>query len=239
GAPVAHEDHAVRAGYAALRMRETIGALSEELAARHGFRVQIRVGLNSGEVVVRAIGSDLRMDYSGVGQTAHLAARMEQLATPGSILVTEAFARLTESFLHFKPMGLTPVKGMPEPVDVFELSGAEPTRTRFQAASSRGLSRFVGREGELNPLNASLDRAEHRPGQVVAVVGEPGVGKSRLFHELVRSSRTRGWMVLETGSGSYGRRTSWMPVRDLLRTFFQVDDRAAADVQAQVIAGLV
>src|SRR4030095_16701999 len=130
-------------------------------------------------------------------------------------------------------------RGAREPVDVLELSGAEPTRTRFQAASSRGLSRFVGREGELKLLNDSLDRAEKRGGPVVAVVGEPGVGKSRLFHELVRSSRTRCWMVLETGSVSYGRRTSWMPVRDLLRTFFQVDDRAAADVQAQVIAGLV
>ena len=240
GAPVAHEDHAVRAGYAALRMKETIGVLAQELELRLGLRPQIRVGLNSGEVVVRAIGSDLRMDYSAVGQTTHLAARMEQLATPGSILVTEAFTRLTESYLHFKPLGLVSVKGLPEPVDIFELSGAEPTRARFQAAASRGLSRFVGREGELKLLSDSLDRAESRAGQVVAVVGEPGVGKSRLFHELVRSSRMRGWTVLETGSVSYGHMMSWMPVRDLLRTLFQIDDRAApADVQAQVSAGLV
>jgi len=239
GAPVAHEDHAIRAGYAALRMKETISALAIDLERRLGFRVQIRVGMNSGEVVVRAIGSDLRMDYSAVGQTTHLAARMEQLATPGSILVTEAFTRLTESSLHFKPMGLTPVKGMPEPVDVFELSGAEPTRTRFQAASSRGLSRFVGREGELKLLYEALNRAEARAGQVVAVVGEPGVGKSRLFHELVRSSHMRGWLVLETGSVSYGQMTVWMPVRDLLRTFFQIDDRAAPpEIQSQVTASL-
>ena len=239
GAPVAHEDHAVRAGYSALRMKETIGILADELELRLGVRPHIRVGLNSGEVVVRAIGSDLRMDYSAVGQTTHLAARMEQLATPGTILVTEAFTRLTESYLHFKPQGLVQVKGLPEPVDVFELSGAEPTRARFQAAASRGLSRFVGRDEELKLLYDSLDRAENRAGQVVAVVGEPGVGKSRLFHELVRSSRMRGWTVLETGSVSYGHMTSWMPVRDLLRTFFQLDDRAAAvDVQAQVTAGL-
>ena len=228
GAPVAHEDHAVRAGYSALRMKETIGILADELELRLGVRPHIRVGLNSGEVVVRAIGSDLRMDYSAVGQTTHLAARMEQLATPGTILVTEAFTRLTESYLHFKPQGLVQVKGLPEPVDVFELSGAEPTRARFQAAASRGLSRFVGRDEELKLLYDSLDRAENRAGQVVAVVGEPGVGKSRLFHELVRSSRMRGWTVLETGSVSYGHMTSWMPVRDLLRTFFQLDDRAAA-----------
>ena len=239
GAPVAHEDHAVRAGYAALRMKETIGVLADDLERRLGFRVQIRVGMNSGEVVVRAIRSDLRMDYSAVGQTTHLAARMEQLATPGSILVTEAFTRLTESFLHFKPMGLIPVKGLPEAVDVFELSGAEPMRTRFQAVFSRSLSRFVGREGEIKLLYDALDRAEARAGQVVAVVGEPGVGKSRLFHELVRSSRTRGWEVLETGSVSYGQMTAWMPVRDMLRTFFQIDDRAApADIRKQVTAGL-
>src|SRR3989449_10384476 len=199
GAPLAKEDNAVRACYAALAMQQAIRRYTAEVRRDHGVEVQIRVGLNSGEVVVRAIGSDLRMDYSAVGQTTHLAARMEQLATPGSILVTEAFTRLTESSLHFKPMGLTPVKGMPEPVDVFELSGAEPTRTRFQAASSRGLSRFVGREGELKLLYDALNRAEARAGQVVAVVGEPGVGKSRLFHELVRSSHMRGWLVLETG----------------------------------------
>ena len=239
GAPVAHEDHAVRAGYAALRMKETIGVLADDLEGRLGFRVQIRVGMNSGEVVVRAIGSDLRMDYSAVGQTTHLAARMEQLAAPGSIMVTEAFTRLTDSLLHFKPMGLTPVKGLPDPLDVFELTGAEPTRARFQTVSSRGLSRFVGREGELKLLHEALNRAEARAGQVVAVVGEPGVGKSRLFHELVRSSHTRGWLVLETGSVSYGQMTAWMPVRELLRTLFQIDDRASPpEIETQVTAGL-
>ena len=239
GAPVAHEDHAVRAGYAALSMTEALGALAAEQERRLGFRVQIRVGLNSGEVVVRAIGSDLRMDYSAVGQTTHLAARMEQLAGPGSIFVTEAFTRLTEPFLHFKPLGLVAIKGLPESVDVFELVGAEPTRARFQAAASRGLTRFVGRSDELKLLLEALDRAEARAGQVVAVIGEPGVGKSRLFHELVRSSRTSGWLVLETGSVSYGQKTAWMPVAELLRTYFQVDDRAdPADIRTQVSARL-
>jgi class 3 adenylate cyclase/tetratricopeptide (TPR) repeat protein len=239
GAPVAHEDHAVRAGYAALCMTEALGALAAEQERRLGFRGQIRIGLNSGEVVVRAIGSDLRMDYSAVGQTTHLAARMEQLAGPGSIFVTEAFTRLTEPFLHFKPVGLVAIKGLPESVDVFELVGAEPTRARFQAAASRGLTRFVGRSDELKLLFEALDRAEARAGQVVAVIGEPGVGKSRLFHELVRSSRTSGWLVLETGSVSYGQKTAWMPVAELLRTYFQVDDRAdPADIRTQVSARL-
>jgi len=239
GAPVAHEDHAVRAGYAALSMVESISALAAEQERRLGFRVQIRVGLNSGEVVVRAIGSDLRMDYSAVGQTTHLAARMEQLAGPGSIFVTEAFTRLTEGYLHFKPLGLVTVKGLPDPVDVSELVGAEPTRARFQAAASRGLTRFVGRADELKLLLEALDRAEARAGQVVAVIGEPGVGKSRLFHELVRSTRTTGWLVLETGSVSYGQKTTWMPVAELLRTLFQIDDRAdPADIRDQVSARL-
>jgi class 3 adenylate cyclase/tetratricopeptide (TPR) repeat protein len=239
GAPVAHEDHAVRAGYAALRMKDTLATLADELERRLGVPVQVRMGLNSGEVVVRTIGSDLRMDYSAVGQTTHLAHRMEQLATPGSILVTEAFTRLTEGYLHFKPLGLIPVKGLPEPADIFELVGAEPIRTRFQAASSRGLTRFVGREIEIQLLYEALERVEGDSGQVAAVIGEPGVGKSRLFHEFVRSPRLRDWLVLETGSVSHGQMSAWMPVRDLLRTYFQIDDRAVGpDIREQVTVRL-
>src|SRR5262249_40393453 len=156
--------------------------------------------LNSGEVVVRTIGSDLRMDYSAVGQTTHLAARMEQLAVPGSILVMEAFTRLTDRYLHFKPLGLVSVKGLGDPVDVFEPTGAEPTDARFRSAeASSGLSHFVGRQDELKSLHDALDRAEAGYGQIVSVVGEPGLGKSRLFHELVRSARARNWLALETG----------------------------------------
>src|SRR4029453_17857100 len=181
GAPIAHEDHAIRAGYAALKMQEAIGAYADELKQRYDVTVEIRIGMNSGEVVVRGIGSDLRMDYSAVGQTTHLAARMEQLAAPGTILVTEAFARLTEGYLHFKPLGLAQVKGLTEAVDVLQLVDAEPTRGRFQAAA-RGLTRFVGRQGELRDLARAVDRARDGHGQAVAVIGEPGVGKSRLFY---------------------------------------------------------
>src|SRR5262252_6088885 len=232
GAPVAHEDHAVRAGYAALRIREAMAELAEEHEERLGFRIR----LNSGDVVVRTIGSDLRMDYSAVGQTTHLAARMEQLANPGSILVTEAFTRLTDNYLHFKPLGLVAVKGLGDPVDVFELTGAEPTGTRFRSSEAlRGLTHFVGREEELKSLHDALDRAEAGSGQIVSVVGEPGLGKSRLFHELVRSSRARSWLALETGSVSYGQMTAWMPLRDLLHTYFQIEARATApEIQRQV-----
>ena len=240
GAPVAHEDHAVRAGYAALRIREAMAELAEEHEERLGVRINFRIGLNSGEVVVRTIGSDLRMDYSAVGQTTHLAARMEQLANPGSILVTEAFTRLTDNYLHFKPLGLVAVKGLGDPVDVFELTGAEPTGTRFRSSEAlRGLTHFVGREEELKSLHDALDRAEAGSGQIVSVVGEPGLGKSRLFHELVRSSRARSWLALETGSVSYGQMTAWMPLRDLLHTYFQIEARATApEIKRQVATRL-
>jgi tetratricopeptide (TPR) repeat protein len=145
--------------------------------------VQIRVGVNSSDVVVRSIGSDLRMDYTAVGQTTHLAARMEQLAAPGSIRLTAGTLRLAEGFVQVTPLGRVPIKGLGEPVEVFELVGAGAARTRLEAAARRGLTRFVGRNSELEQLRGALDRASLGHGQVVAVVGEPGVGKSRLIWE--------------------------------------------------------
>ena len=189
GAPLAHEDHAVRACYAALRMQESVKRYADEARRAHGVTVQIRVGLNSGEVVVGAIGSDLRMDYTAVGQTTHLAARMEQLATPGSIFLTPSTLQLAEGFVQVTPLGPVPVKGLAEPVEVFELAGAGAARTRLEATARRGLTRFVGRHAELEQLRDALDRAGQGRGQVVAVVGEPGVGKSRLFWEFTHSHR--------------------------------------------------
>src|SRR5262249_23517242 len=148
GAPVAHEDHALRAGYAALRMQDAMGAFAEEVRERHGIDLAIRVGLNSGEVLVRGVRNDLRMYYSAIGQTTHLAARMEQLATPGTIRVTEAFVHLAGRYLPFKPLGLVMVKGLGKPIDAFELVAAEPTGARVRSAG-RDLTRFVGREREL------------------------------------------------------------------------------------------
>jgi class 3 adenylate cyclase/tetratricopeptide (TPR) repeat protein len=229
GAPVAHEDHAIRAGYAALKMQQAISTYARQSGGRHDVEVQIRVGLNSGEVVVRGIGNDLAMDYSAVGQTTHLAARMEQVATPGTILVTEAFARLTEGRLHFKPMGLVSVKGLGDPVDVLELVDAEPTRGRFQAAVGRGFTRFVGRTAELTAFRRALDRARAGHGQAVAVIGDPGVGKSRLFYEFIDSDAAREWLTLETGSVSYGKVNAFLPLRDLLRGYFQIEARDEPD----------
>ena len=224
GAPLAHEDHAVRACYSALRMQEAIRRLGEETRRSHGFEVQIRVGMNSGEVIVGSIGNDLKMDYTAVGQTTHLAARMEQLAIPGSVRLSAGTLRLAEGFIEAKPLGPVPVKGLAEPVEVFELLGAKSVRSRLQPALIRGLSRFVGRNSEMEQLNRALQQAGGGNGQVVAVVGEPGVGKSRLFHEFTHSQSTRGWLILEAASFSYGKATTFLPIIELLKRYFRIHD---------------
>src|SRR5690242_7570239 len=189
GAPLAHEDHAVRACYAALRMQERVRTYAEEVRRTHAAVVNIRIGLNSGEVVVRAIGSDLHMDYTAVGQTTHLAARMEQIADPGAIVITPDTLALAEGYVEVKSLGPIPVKGLADPLEIFELTGAGQARTRLQAAALRGLTRFVGRDAEVEHLRRVLDRAAGGHGQVVSIVGEAGVGKSRLTYEFTHSHR--------------------------------------------------
>ena len=225
GAPLAHEDHAVRACYAALRMQESVKRYEEEARRTHGVNVQIRVGLNSGEVVVRAIGSDLHMDYTAVGQTTLLAARMEQLAKPGSILLAPATLRLVEGFVAVTPLGPVPVKGLAAAVEVYEVTGTGPARTRLQVAARRGLTRFVGRDAEVDQLRRAQQLAGTGRGQVVAIVGEAGVGKSRLIYEFTQSRHLQGWLVLEAASLSYGKAMSYWPVIDLLKGYFKVQDR--------------
>jgi class 3 adenylate cyclase len=221
GAPIAREDHAIRACYAALHMQDLIGEYGTEVRRTRGVPIQIRVGLNSGEVVVRSIGSDLRMDYSAVGQTTHLAARMEQLATPGSILLSPHTLQLVEGYVRVNPLGPMAIQGLPRPIEAYELAGATATRSRLQTAVARGLTRFVGRDAEMETLHRAVERAGTSHGQVVAIVGEPGVGKSRLVYELVHSHRTHGWLVLESSSVSYGRATPYLPVADLLTAPFK------------------
>ena len=225
GAPLAHEDHAVRACYAALDMQGAIRRYAEEVRRTHGILTEIRVGLNSGEVVVRAIGSDLRMDYTAVGQTTHLAARMEQLASAGTTLLTADTLRLAEGFVAVKPVGPVPVKGLEAPVEVYEMLGAGPLRSRLQAAAARGLTRFVGRETEVEQLRQALGRAAAGHGQLVALVGEPGVGKSRLVWEVTHSHRTHGWLIVQAGSVSYGKATPYLPVIDLLKGYLKIQDQ--------------
>jgi class 3 adenylate cyclase/tetratricopeptide (TPR) repeat protein len=225
GAPLAHEDHAVRACYAALRMQESVKKYAEEVRRSHAAVVKIRVGLNSGEVVVRSIGSDLHMDYTAVGQTTHLAARMEQIADPGAIVITPDTLALAEGYVEVKSLGPVPVKGLAAAVEVYEVTGAGQVRTRLQAATRRGLTHFVGRDAQLEQLRRAQEAAGEGHGQVAAVVGEAGVGKSRLVYEFAQSHRLQGWLVLEGATISYGKATSYLPVIDLLEGYFKIQDR--------------
>src|SRR5207247_6214242 len=214
---------------------EAMGRYTEEGRHTHGLEVQLRVGLNSGAVVVRAIGDDLHMDYSAVGQTTHLAARMEQLAPPGSIRLTADTLRLAEGFIQVTSLGLVPVKGLAEPVAGWELVGVTALRRRLQAAVARGLSPFVGRQPELETLHQALAQAGAGQGQIVALIGEPGVGKSRLVYEFLHSHHTPGWLILESSSVSYGKATAYLPVCDLLKAYCHIEDRdALRTVQAKV-----
>ena len=228
GAPVAHEDHAMRACYAALRMHRSVALYADDLRRRQGVDVQIRVGINSGDVVVRSIGSDLNVEYTAVGQTTHMAARMEQLARPGTTLISEATRRLADRYIEVTSHGPMPIKGLKLPVEVFELLGATPA-SRLQATTS-ALTRFLGREEELGHLDRLLDRAGAGHGQGVGVVGEAGIGKSRLMWEFTRSYRTQGWLLLEAPSISYTKATPYAPITTMLQAYFQIEptDEVAA-----------
>jgi predicted ATPase/class 3 adenylate cyclase len=222
GAPIAHEDHPQRALYAALRMQEAIHRHGDCIRLEKGIPLQIRVGIHTGEVVVRSIRTDnLHTDYDPVGHTIHIASRMEGIAAPSSILVSEPTYKLAEGYFEFRTLGATQVKGIPEPLVVYEVQGLGALRTRLQLAAHRGLARFVGRQFELDHLHQALDQAKAGHGQVVAVAGEAGVGKSRLFHEFKEGSR-RGCLVLETFSVSHGKAFPYFPLIELLKNYFQI-----------------
>jgi class 3 adenylate cyclase/tetratricopeptide (TPR) repeat protein len=235
GAPIAHEDHALRACYAALAMQAALRRYAEEVRRTQGLEVLLRVGLNSGGVLVRTIGNDLYMNYSGVGLTTNLAARMEQLAPAGTIRLTAATLWLVEGAVRVNALGPIPVKGLAEPVDVFELVGAMPVHRRLQATVARGLTRFVGRDQELAALTQALAQAGRGQGQLVALLGEAGVGKSRLVYEFVHGPAPQGWHVLESALVSYGRATPYFPVIDLLKRYAHVEDHDdACTIRAKV-----
>jgi class 3 adenylate cyclase/tetratricopeptide (TPR) repeat protein len=239
GAPIAHEDHAVRACYAGLRMQETVARYSDRVYRSHGRAIEIRVGINSGEIVVRAIGDDLHVDYAVVGQAANLAARMEQMAKPGSVLTTAATFRLAEGYVAMKRLGPMEVKGLAGPVQVYEVTGAGAARTRLQVAAGRGLTRFVGREVELEQLRRVQHLAGRGRSQVVAIVGEAGVGKSRLVREFVHSRHTAEWLVLESKSAPYGRASPYLPVIELLRDYFKIGDEDSTRSIREKVTGKI
>jgi class 3 adenylate cyclase len=222
GAPVAHEDHPQRALYAALRMQEDLKRYSDRTRAEGCLPIQVRVGVNTGEVVVRAIRTgEAHSEYTPIGHSTSLAARMQALAPIGSIATTEQVRKLCEGYFAFKALGPTKVKGVAEPVNVFEVTGFGPLRTRLQRAAGRGLTKFVGREREMGALKHAAEQALAGHGQIVAAMAEPGVGKSRLFYEFKAISQS-GCMVLDTFSVSYGRASAYLPVIDLLHGYFKI-----------------
>ncbi len=228
GAPVAHEDHAQRACHAALHLIAELRALTEALD-RRGLGFSVRMGLNSGEVVVGKIGDDLRMDYTAQGHSVGLAARMQQMAPAGTIFLTEHTAGLVEGLFTLQNHGTATMKGVSTPVQVFELSGIGPLRTRLEVSLRRGFSRLVGREGELAWLENALARAAGSNGQVVGVVGDAGVGKSRLCLEFANRCRARGIVVHEAHCPAHGSAVPLLPIRDFLRSHFTLDEDGPAE----------
>lgn len=241
GAPIAYEDHAVRACYAALKMQELINKYSEEIRRTRGLPLLVRVGLNSGEVVVRSLGSELHMNYSAHGQAVHLAARMEQMAIPGTILMSSQTLHLAQGYVVTRSLGPMFVKGLAAPVMSYELLGAVAV-SRLQALAIHGLTLFVGRDDEIGQLRHALDLAYAHHGQIVALVGEPGVGKSRLIHEFTHAPRADAWRVLQAGAVSYGSNTSYLPITELLRADFELspsdDSRAIREKVATRLMNL-
>ena len=224
GAPVAREDHAVRGCYAALAMQEEMRRHRESLGQSEELGLQIGIGLNSGEVVVRSIDKDLNIDYSAPGFTTHLAARMQELAGRGSILMTAATLRQVEGFVEVKSLGAVQAKGISRSVDAYELVGATTARTRLHAAVARGLTPFVGRKTEIETFEKLLEKSTAGRGQIFAMVGEPGMGKSRLVYEFIHSHVPPDWLVIEASSVSYGKATPYFPVIELLRGFFEISE---------------
>jgi class 3 adenylate cyclase len=233
GAPIAHEDHAQRAGYTALHLRDELRRYSDELRLSRGLGFSVRMGLNSGEVVVGKIGDDLRMDYTAQGHTVGLAARMEQLAAPNSIYLTEQAANLVSGYLALRDLGTSQVRGIQAPVHIFELEGMGPLRTRFEVSRHRGLTRFVGRDDDLQALEAALARCHEGNGQVVGLVGEAGVGKSRLCFEFLERCRARGLRTLEGRGVAHGKNVPFLPILQVFRAYYgiteQDDDRTARE----------
>src|SRR5262249_3139044 len=222
GAPLAHEDHPQRALYAALRMQEDLRRYSAKLREAGNLAVEARVGVNTGEVVVRSIRTgDTHTEYTPIGHSTSLAARMQALAPTGSIATTEPTRKLCEGYFTFKPLGPTRIKGVSEPVNVVEVTGLGPLRTRLQVATRRGLTKFVGRESELAQMRRALESARASHGQLVAAMGEPGVGKSRLFFEFKAMAQS-GCLVLEAWSVSHGKASAYLPVIDLLKSYFEI-----------------
>jgi class 3 adenylate cyclase/tetratricopeptide (TPR) repeat protein len=239
GAPLAHEDHPQRALYAALRMQEELKRYSDRIRQEGRFPLQARVGANTGEVVVRTISTGgAKTEYTPIGHTTNLASRIQALAPIGSIAVAEETRKLCEGYFTLRSLGPTRIKGLGEPVNVYEVTGLGPLRTRLQRAVGRGLTKFVGRDREMEAMRHAADQAKSGHGQIIAVMAEPGVGKSRLFFEFMATSQS-GWMVLETFSVSHGKASAYLPVLALLHGYFDIKSEDDARKRREKVAGKI
>jgi class 3 adenylate cyclase len=237
GAPIAHEDHARRACYAALQVLDDVSEYAAELRRKHGLNFSTRIGINSGEVVAGAIGEGGDGEYTAIGHTVGLAQRMEALAEPGKAYLAEAAAELAHGFLELEDLGEFEIKGASRPVRVFELAGVGSARSRLDLSRERGFSRFVGRADEMALLDEGLERAIAGEGAAVGIVAEPGVGKSRLCHELAERARQQGIEVFECQGQAHGREIPFMPVLQMLRTYFGIADGDPERIVREKIAG--
>jgi class 3 adenylate cyclase len=239
GAPVAHEDHPQRALYAALRMQEELKRYSARLREAGNLPLEARVGVNTGEVVVRSIKTgEGHTEYTPIGHTTNLASRMQALAPTGSIAISEQTRKFVEGYFALKPLGPTRVKGVSEPVNVYEVTGLGPLRTRLQRSAGRGFTKFVGRQPEIDAIARAAELAKSGRGQIVAAVAQPGVGKSRLYYEF-KAKNQLGWMVLETFSVSHGKASPYAPVIALLSGYFDFDEGDDARRRREKVIGRI
>ena len=239
GAPLAHEDHPQRALYAALRLQEELRRYSAKVVADGGMPVEARVGVNTGEVVVRSITTGAgQVEYTPIGHTTNLASRMQAVAPTGSIAISEQTRRFVKGYFQLKPLGPTRVKGVNEPVNVYEVTGLGPLRTRLQRSAGRGLTKFVGREREMEAMRAAADRAISSRGQIVAAMADAGTGKSRLYFEF-KAKNQSGWRVLETFSVSHGKASAYLPVLDLLHGYFKIIGEDDPRTRREKVAGRI
>jgi len=237
GAPIAHEDHAQRACFAALALRDALRDFARDVKRRHGLDFATRIGLNSGEVVVGKIGDDLRMDYTAQGHTVGLAQRMEALASGGSIYLTEHTWKLAQVYFALDDLGEFTLKGVAEPMHVYELTGVGGARTRFDLSRARGLVRFVGRDAEVRTLEAALERTRRGDGQVLGIVADAGTGKSRLCFEFAERCRAQGVRVMEGRCVAHGKTLPLLPVLEVIRGYFGIEDGDGERVVREKIAG--
>jgi class 3 adenylate cyclase/tetratricopeptide (TPR) repeat protein len=237
GAPIAHEDHAQRACYAALHLQQELRRYADDMRLERGLNFSVRMGLNSGEVIVGKIGDDLRMDYTAQGHTVGLAARMEQIAEAGKALLTEHTAKLVSGYFQLRDLGETRIKGLTDSLHVFELEGMGRLRTRLDVSRSRGFSKFVGRQSEMAALETALERAISGNAQVVGVVAEPGTGKSRLCYEFVERCRAREIKVYEGHGVAHGKAVPWSPILAFVRGYFGITEQDPPEAARDKIAG--